>query len=77
MHNTKRGFRSVVFDVFGTTVYLPDLEHARATGQSAINASEKVEIDLLAHYRNAIEENRNRLLDNVKEFESALAIINK
>lgn len=28
MNNTKRGFRYVIFDVFGTTLDRPDLEHA-------------------------------------------------
>lgn len=28
MNNTKRGFRYVIFDLFGTTLARPDLEHA-------------------------------------------------
>lgn len=51
MNNTKRGFRAVVFDVFGETVSRPDLEHASNTKQAAINWSDAQEIDLCAHYR--------------------------
>jgi hypothetical protein len=33
--NTKRGFRYVIFDVFGTVVSRCDLEHARRTSEQA------------------------------------------
>ena len=56
MNNTKRGFRSVVFDVFGTVISRPDLEHTHKTSDKAIKASNEEEIDLVKHYRTALEE---------------------
>jgi hypothetical protein len=54
-HKT-RGFRGVVFDVFGETVYRPDLDHCRKTSEAArrdmyafING-----FDLGAHYANTL-----------------------
>lgn len=35
MNNTRRGYRYVIFDVFGNTVARPDLEHAFRTAQQA------------------------------------------
>lgn len=57
MNNTKRGFRYVIFDLFGTTLVRPDLEHAfskRATCEKAMWAALNV-IDAVAHTREAIE----------------------
>lgn len=38
MHNTKRGFRFVVFDVFGTVLERAGLDDTYSTSQAAINA---------------------------------------
>ncbi len=54
MHNTRRGKRCVVFDVFGTVVSRPDLEGTFSTSDAARNASNREEIDLAAHYREAL-----------------------
>jgi hypothetical protein len=35
MHNTARGFRVVVFDVFGETVYRPGIEDMKSTSAAA------------------------------------------
>ena len=58
MNNTKRGFRGVVFDVFGTSVYRPDLEGAFATKRAAVKDCENAEFDLVAHYLAAIARRR-------------------
>lgn len=55
MNNTKRGFRCVVFDLFGTTVYRPDLADASPTRKGAEKAFRDAEFDLAAHYREAIK----------------------
>lgn len=55
MHNTSRGFRCVVFDVFGFTVERPALNATFRTSDQARNACAKVEIDLVAHYQEAIK----------------------
>lgn len=72
MHNTKRGFRAVVFDVFGTTVYRPSLENASSSKQAALNASEREEIDLVAHYREAIARELKQRQDQAQDLQSAL-----
>lgn len=55
MHNRSRGFRCVVFDVFGTTVYHPDLENTFTSSAAAQKACNATEFDLVAHYREAIK----------------------
>lgn len=75
MHNTKRGFRAVVFDVFGTTIDRPKLEDATATRQAAINASDKQSIDLVAHYQAAIQSELRRRESDAKELREALEMI--
>lgn len=72
MHNTNRGFRAVVFDVFGTTVNRPSLEEAVKTKQAAIKASEENEIDLVAHYRAAIARELQQREDSAGELRAAL-----
>lgn len=73
--NRKRGFRAAVFDVFGTCIDRPKLEEAFKTRQKAIEHSEAQEIDLLAHYRQALTEIHKHKLDEAKETETALAIL--
>jgi hypothetical protein len=38
MHNTKRGYRPVVFDIFGTIIGRCDLEHTYRTSKQALKA---------------------------------------
>lgn len=76
MHNTKRGYRCVVFDVFGTVIYRPDLEGAYSTRKAAENAREKFEFNLLAHYQKAIADKiewNKRDLANLEEVRDSLA----
>lgn len=54
MNNTRRGFRACVFDVFGTCISREKLEDAHKTREKAISASEDLEIDLVAHYAEAM-----------------------
>lgn len=51
--NTKRGFRSVVFDVWGTVVERPDLAESFSTSRAADKACGKwlAGFDLNEHYR--------------------------
>lgn len=75
MHNTKRGKRCVVFDVFGSTVYHPDLESCFSTSDAARNAAQKQEIDLIAHYRTAIAERLHWAKQDAEKAEKALTTI--
>lgn len=75
MNNTRRGFRVVVFDVFGTTIYRPKLEEAFSTSQAAFKASEKQEIDLVKHYEEAIANELKRKEDDIRNHREALAVL--
>lgn len=75
MHNTKRGFRVVTFDLFGTTIDRPKLDEATATKAAAIKRSDGQTIDLVAHYQAAIaHELRNRERE-AAELREALATL--
>ena len=75
MHNTKRGFRCAVFDVFGTTVSRPTLEQAKSTKQAAIKASEQETIDLVKHYREAINSKTYHAQQDITDCNKTLAIL--
>lgn len=75
MNNTRRGFHCAVFDVFGTTVNRPDLEHATKTHQAAINASEREEIDLVKHYREALDRELHNREESAAELREAMAML--
>ena len=75
MNNTKRGFRTAVFDVFGTCVSRPGLENCAKSANKALDASNALGIDLVAHYRKAIAEQLEHAKRHVSELESALAMI--
>lgn len=78
MHNRSRGFRCVIFDVFGTTVYHPDLENTFSSSAAAQKACNNVEFDLAGHYREAIAHKihyAREELKNLESAETALAII--
>jgi len=77
MHNTKRGKRCVVFDVFGTTVCRPDLESTSATSDAARNASnrEVAALDLAAHYRDALVSKLHWFELDAEKIRFALALL--
>ena len=56
MHNTARGFRVVVFDVFGETVYRPGIEGIKSTSAAARKAYKtEFAIDPAAHYAEKLQ----------------------
>jgi len=71
MHNRSRGTRCVVFDVFGTTVYHPDLENTFKTSAQAQKACAATEFDLVAHYAEAIKSKLYWVRQEVTALESA------
>ena len=73
MQNTKRGFRSVVHDLFGSCTSRPGLENTERTSQKAIAKSDAEEIDLVAHYRAALATELRRAAESAAELENALA----
>lgn len=75
MNNTKRGFRTAVFDVFGTCVSRPELENAEKTSQKAIAKSDAETIDLVQHYANCFAEQAKRNQERVEELERAQGML--
>lgn len=73
MNNTTRGFRAVVFDVFGTTVDRPTLEEASKTSQAALKVSDSHTLDLTAHYREAIAGQIKHKQDELEELRGCLS----
>jgi hypothetical protein len=56
MYNTARGFRVVVFDVFGETVYRPNIEGMKSTSAAARKAYKtEFAIDPAAHYAEKLQ----------------------
>ena len=62
-YNDSRGFRVVLFDLFGEAVYRPSLEECRKTRDAAERDFTKwlQTFDPLAHYRDALEARADRL----------------
>lgn len=75
MHNTRRGFRYVVHDVFGTCISRPELDGAFKTSKACQKALDALEIDLWAHYREAIASQLKYAAEQAAEFETALNLI--
>lgn len=75
MNNTKRGTRCVVFDVFGTAVYRPGLENTFKTSDRARDAAADTEIDLVAHYREAIKSKLYWIAQDAAKMETALSLL--
>ena len=73
MHNARRGFRSVVFDVFGTVVSRDNLEDAKSTSNAARKVADNFELDLLAHYRGELASRIRHQKQDLEESEAALA----
>jgi hypothetical protein len=53
-NNTQRGYRTTVFDLFGSEIFHESLEKAHNTKKQAVAASEALQIDLVAHYKQAL-----------------------
>lgn len=76
-HNTKRGFRVHLFDVFGTHVYGADLENATKTRKQAEKAFDAAApFDVAAHYKNALASRAKRLAQEAAELQAAADSIN-
>jgi hypothetical protein len=81
MNNTRRGFRYVIFDIFGNTIARPDLEHAFSTSAKAEKAmwAELNKIDAVDVTINAIadaEEYHAKEMQRMRETVDALIASN-
>lgn len=74
MHNRTRGTRCVVFDVFGTTVYHPDLENTFRTSEKAQRERDAflASFDIAAHYKEVLASKLHYAKDDVSRLESAV-----
>lgn len=79
MNNTKRGFRYVLFNVFGTVISRPDLERAYKTHAAATKAmwAASNSIDAYAHTRKAIEGAREAYDREIQRFTETVDALDK
>jgi ribonuclease HI len=77
--NTRRGYRVVLFDLTGTSVYRPDLEELTRTKEQAEKAfwAWFNQFDELAHYRNKLNRKADKLARQIAELSTAAQIIAK
>jgi hypothetical protein len=75
MNNTKRGFRCVVFDVFGESIYRASLEEMYPTSKAAMSAYQEWtnSFDLDAYYTNKIAREVSNHKKQAERLEEALA----
>jgi hypothetical protein len=75
--NTARGFRPVVFDIFGEVIYRPDLSNLVKTSDKAraLYGEWFEAFDLAAHYREALEARAKRLDNQAHGYREALESI--
>jgi hypothetical protein len=74
MNNTRRGFRYVIFDLFGNTVARPDLEHAYRTSEQASNAmwATLSTLDAVRITHAAIEQAEKQHMDDMERVRQAV-----
>ena len=72
--NTARGFRPVVFDIFGEVVFKPDLAHMVKTSDKAraLYRDWLESFDIVGHYREALESRAKRLETEARQYREAL-----
>ncbi len=73
-NNSRRGYRAVIFDVFGTVVLRADMESARKTADAARKDLANHGLDAIALTRAGIERQRE---NNARELERLAADVDK
>ena len=73
--NSKRGFRVVVFDVFGDVIHRQSLEDMYSTSKQALKEFDKWtnSFDALAYYRERLARESKQLQKQAQQLEEALA----
>ena len=73
--NTGRGFRPVVFDIFGEVIFRPDLSDMVKTSDKAraLYRDWLESFDITAHYREALESRARRLDKEAQGYRDAIA----
>ena len=76
MDKTARGFRVVVFDVFGEAVYRPSLEHMKRTSAQALKAYQAdFNIDPAAHYAEKLQSRARTLAREAEALTKAAQMV--
>jgi hypothetical protein len=77
--HTKRGYRAVVFDLFGTTIYCPSLEQTHTNKEKADKAFYAFfnEFDETEHYQKAIASKITRLDEEKQNLSDILQALNE
>lgn len=72
--NTRRGYRAVVFDIYGSTIYCPDLDNCFKTKEKADKAFFKwfEDFNEKEHYRKVIQD---KLKENQKQIDQLREIL--
>ena len=75
MNNTRRGFRYVIFDLFGNVISRNDLEHAFTRHEQAIKAmwAELDKLDAPSLTLQAIEDQRRRMSRDLDELAATVS----
>lgn len=75
--NTRRGYRVVLFDLLGQTIYCPDLEEMHRTKDQALRAfwAWFETFDPVQHYRNEISRKTSELARQIIELNDAARIL--
>jgi len=74
--NTRRGFRVVVFDLFGYVVHRPSFDECTSTQAAAVKLWMKAEkIDPATYYRADLKHRANRLTNQAEAMREAAAML--
>lgn len=75
-NNNRRGFRVVVFDLFGHVVYRPSFDECTSTSTAAVVLWMKAEkIDPATYYRADLKHRANRLTNQADAMREAAAML--
>jgi hypothetical protein len=76
--NTRRGFRVIVFDLFGQVIYRPSFDECTSTKAAAVVQWMKAEkIDPAAYYRAELKARANRLTNQAAAMLEAAAMLDE
>ena len=74
--NTRRGFRVIVFDLFGYVVYRPSFDECTSTSAAAVKLWMKADkIDPATYYRADLKHRANRLTNQAAAMNEAAAML--
>jgi len=73
-----RGFRFVLFDVFGTVIFHPNLDQLKNTSEKAKKYFYQWfdQLDVTAHYLRALQSKLNATIIEKMQYENALKLLN-